>query len=352
MSRLACHVNSWTAEAKHTVEACSTDLLVLNTAADVGTVRDWRARNPSRQLVYREVFEEGYPGEDVQGRCDRLCRHAEPLMPFGPIIALLPWNEERQADDLLASYAEDSCRAIGILRARGFLTAAGGFSVQWPRRSGRDLYLPAIREADFFHFHTYSAPSIFDDYERNVGHAVETAEWAYREAGRSTLITEFGIDWGVLGYKLTGWRGGNGAPSTPVDVYADQLRRAALAFPRCVEAIFVYCFGGRLYGWGSFDCAGEPVIESLLREEYPVYEFQMGFRELAKAMRARGLDPGEPTEPEAPHVFPDGWVVTRQRTTSGTMFWLKESNQPAFSGHDGRLTLYNGGQLITTVRGV
>jgi len=315
-------------------------------------VREWRARCPWGRLVYRSTTVSAYGDREVQRRCDQLAREAEVLLPYGPVILEAGgWNEERQDDPLLAAYADDSCEAVRILRLRGYLVAVGGFSVQWPKRSGRALYLPAVREGDFFHFHTYSAPNLTDDWTENVGHGFELAEWVWREAGKKSLVTEFGIDWGVLGreYQKLGWRGGRredgqAVPGISTANYREQLRAAALRAPRCIEALFVFAAGG-IYGWQSFETAGEPELEQLTMEEYPVYTFELGFKLLADRMRERGMDPGQAIEPEQPRVFEDSWVITRQRTSTGTMLWLKDFNDMQFWGQDGKMVAYRGGAL-------
>lgn len=341
MGRLAFHVNALTPTAKSSLVASPTAWLkLLNTALDVRFLDDeYLPRRPDARIIYREVFEDGCPQGDVTGRVDRLCRNAQPLLKYGRhVVYETPWNEQMQDDTLLAMYSDRTCQAVDMMQARGFeAVAVGHFSVQWPRPSGRHLFLPAIRKGDYFSLHTYSAPTIWDGYGHNVGHGLDLARWVSDQTGKQTLITEFGVDFGVLGERLSGWRTRGLLPS----VYAAHLRQFAQQLPSHVAAVCIFCCG-QFGDWASFDVAGVGEIEHVMREEYPVYQFVLGFAELAGLMRQRGLDPGEPTENENPRVFEDGWQVTRQRTTTGVMLWIRDLNCPAFAGADRRLVSWDG----------
>ena len=162
-------------------------------------------------------------------------------------------------------------------------------------------------------------------------------------------------------YARLGWRGGHNrrgedVPGLSATEYALQLSVSAEMLRQCVDVAFTYCSGG-VYGWQSFEMAMIPeserqVLGRLLTERYEVYGLQMGFLALANAMRKLGIDPGEAIGPEVPHSFVDSFVATTQETTTGKFLWLKETNQSLFSGKNGRLTFYNGGDLFTTVKGV
>ncbi len=344
MSRLCYHVNALTPSAKGTLLASPTGALkLLNTALDVRFLDDeYLPLRPDARFVYREVFEDGYSEGDVLGRVDRLCRNGAPLLKYGRrVIWETPWNEQMQSYALLGLYCERTMQAIDVMRSRGYeVVTVGHFSVQWPEVHARELFLPAIRAADYLDLHTYSAPNVADDWERNVGHAVETAGWAWDVAQKQTYFGEFGIDFGVLGMRLSGWR----TQGMPAYVYRGQLRDVARSLPRYVMAAFVFCCG-QFGDWASFDVAGEHEIEQLMREEYPVPSFILGFKELSDLMRARGLDPGEPLENEQPRVFEDDWIITRQRTSTGVMLWIKDLNCPAFAFRDRRLVSWDGTTL-------
>ncbi len=342
MSRLGWHVNAWTAEATRSIQVAPTHLKLLNTALNPETVRDWQARaGPDKLLVYRHVFDGG-DDRDVLGRCDVLSREAEQLLPFGPVIVETPWNEERQFAEHVAAYAADTITATRILRARGFKVAVGHYSVTWPTDEVFRRFAPAIAEADYYSAHEYYADRLVDAPDSHIGRAARQMAMLPESQRRPILLTEFGVDRGVLGsqYARQGWRDAG----LTAEQYAAELRWWAMRMPSSVTAMFVFAAGG-IYGWQSFEVGGEWSIESLLREEYPVYEFVLGFAEFARALRSRGIDPGEPTEHEQPRVFEDGWVVTRQQTTTGVLLWIKALNDMFWVGRDRRVVAYNGGAL-------
>lgn len=341
MNTLGLHVNAWLGGASDDVAVAGCHLKVLNTALDFGKIADWRARNPDALLVYREVFPDGSDERDTIGRTDRLARNAERLLPYGVIVET-PWNEQMQARDLLALHRDLTCHSVMLLRSRGFdRIAVGHFSVQWPRVADLSLFLPAIHAADYYSCHTYGAPNIWDDWERNVGHALAVAEIVKAQTGRDTLLTEFGIDRGVLGENLAGYR----ASGLTASQYADQLRWAGHRLPACVRAAFVFCCG-QFGDWASFDVAGERPIRDLLNERWglPV-DFVLGFKSFADALRARGIDPGIPEHAEAPAINAYE-VVTTQRTTTGEMLWVKGLNRMLFvRTSDGTVVAYRDGNL-------
>ena len=260
MASLGWHTNAWRDGAKASVLAAPGPLLILNTALDTGIVAGWRAKTPAR-LLYRHVYQGSDPGDhDVQGRCDLLSREAEPLLPFG-VVVLAPWNEERQDTSLLSAYADDTVRAVNILRSRGFKVGVGNFGVCWPKPEDAHLFLPAIRVADFYSRHAYAAPTLTSEWDRLIGHAYADAQTVFTATGKTTEMTEFGIDWGVLGFTLDGWRSHGGIPATD---YAYQLAGQAARAPACIDTLYIYCCG-QFGDWKTFDVAGETEIEKAVR---------------------------------------------------------------------------------------
>ncbi len=267
---LALHVNALTSNAKGSLNATrNLWTKLLCSAVDMSYWDDYLAQRTDARLVYREYIDPRSVGEDdVQRRVDQLCRNAERFLRHGPrIVYETPWNEQLQADYLLTRYSDLSCQAVDLMRARGFaLVSVGHFSVQWPMRSGRHLYLPAIRKGDYLDLHTYSAPNMYDAWDQNIGHAIECAEWAYRETGKRTYFGEYGIDFGVLSRELSGWR----TEGMKAWTYANQLRDAVKRLPACVEHADIYCCGTDDPRWNSFDVAAVGEIERLMGETIEV----------------------------------------------------------------------------------
>ncbi len=101
---------------------------------------------------------------------------------------------------------------------------------------------------------------------------------------RPILITEFGIDRGVLGLAAQGWRN---VPNLSATAYVNQLRYWLTRMPSSVAAMFLYCSGG-VYGWSGFEVAGVPEIESLMQEVVKVASLQEQFAAEYQAWVAAG----------------------------------------------------------------
>lgn len=266
INHLGYHLNVATPEAARSILAAPSHLKILNTALDLNLIREWRQRCPEGLLVYRHVFEGG-DSQDVGWRTDVVSREAEALLAFGGVVAETPWNEERQDDPLIAAYAADTIRSARLLSQRGFRVSVGHFSVTWPKLTGLHAFEPALDEADYLDLHEYGAPSVLTNWGAWAGRC--TRVWAVLPWDIKTrlkiIIGEVGIDYGVVGETLSGWRSHGG---TPAAEYARQLREAADRYPPWVAAAFIYCAGG-IYGWQSFDVQGVPEIERAIREEVP-----------------------------------------------------------------------------------
>jgi len=105
--------------------------------------------------------------------------------------------------------AEFTSRWTELMHAHGYKVAVWSLSVGWPNEYGDVLDLaPSLADADFVALHEYSAPEMSSQqgwlclrYRRTVD--------ILREAGiriPPVLITETGIDGGVISRPKTGWK--------------------------------------------------------------------------------------------------------------------------------------------------
>ncbi len=257
MAEWGLHVNTWPADGRARATAMhSPNLKLLDTAISQDILAEWRGKYPFGLLVLRKWFPDG-ASKDVAYRCDQLLRSAEAVQMFMPILEV-PFNEERQSGDDLSRYADDSRRAVLILRAEGYPVAVGNFSVTWPIVSDALRYLPAFAIADYHSFHEYSWPSMADAWGR-IGHYKAVEGVLPAAARRPVLLTEFGLD-----RLLIGQRGGWRDAGLSGEQYAEQLRGVRATIGSAVVA-FLFCNG--CWGdWASYDVAGEPAIETLLSE--------------------------------------------------------------------------------------
>ncbi len=330
---LGYHVNAWTGPARDSLRRTWPRVLkVLNTAADVGLLQEWRSHRPDGLLVYRHVFPDGTDDGAVDYRCGELLRSVTPILDLDPIVET-PWNECQQDDGLLAPYSDRTCQAIGYLKARGVRrVSVGHFGVQWPHPWAVSYFLPALRLGDFFSLHEYSAPRLQANVGTNCLHYRSLYAALPADCRKPLIISECGIDWGVLGRALSGWRA---SPTTSPADYETQLRWYALDCARdpYVAGLADFCCGC-FPDWRTFDVAGVAEIERAVVADYPqgsipapapetgggkVYPFELGF----KAFHDAHPDlVGEAVEPH--HYDADG--NDHQYTTRGELVWIKAAN--------------------------
>ena len=113
----------------------------------------------------------------------------------------MPWQRE-----MLMVFTR---RWVELMHAHGYKVAVWSLSVGWPNEHGDVLELaPCLENADFLSLHEYSAPEMSSDqgwlclrYRRTVDILRQNG---YRVP--PILITECGIDGGVINRPKTGWK--------------------------------------------------------------------------------------------------------------------------------------------------
>lgn len=272
MNKLGQHVNAWTSSARGTVRAAPPKVLkVLSSSIDRSEIDRWRRARPDGILVYRHYF----PNEsfdDVAGRCNALMHAAAQIKEYKLDYVETPWNEAGYSGDDLRRHNQASVEATRILQGYGYKVAVGNFSVGWLHidehgNSDWPLFYDALSAADAISIHEYSAPTMQHNQSWHCLRYRRMWELLPLDCRKPVLITETGIDWGVLAYELTGWRGGNGAPATPINEYVNQLRWYAEEMAKDSYVLGATIFAcGQFGDWASFDVAAVGEIESLLRE--------------------------------------------------------------------------------------
>lgn len=105
-------------------------------------------------------------------------------------------------------YADFEAERSRILHREGFKSVVGGCSVGTPPEAWFSEFKPALQEGDFLHLHEYSAPRMWD---HENWHCLKYRHvYSYlKEHNLSILpliISESGIDGGVMGRPREGWR--------------------------------------------------------------------------------------------------------------------------------------------------
>jgi hypothetical protein len=323
---------------------------VLSSAVNVDHLTHWREQRPSGNLIYREFIADDRL-DNVQQRCDRLRQHVEPIRDLVNFVET-PWNEQHQGNNGFAeldAYAEATVRAVEILHADGFAVLVGHFSVGNPRDiSGAwPHFHEALRIADGLSLHEYSAPTMQDGAGflclryRNVYAQLPV------DLRKSLFITECGIDTGVVPAPGPnhGWRSQAG---TTAASYANQLRWYAqeIAKDSYVKGATIFA-GGTFPDFASFEVAGAPEIQSLLREDFPQpdgggqsvnAQFSLGFGDFHE--KDRDLV-GEPLE----NAWGSAIGNVHQGTTKGELLWHKAANRIYFADNAGVLWEFDGSEI-------
>lgn len=281
---LAPHIQSWQPGILGWAIRCR-PLWLKCLHADAGSLGEIKRQFPDCQTWFRHWF-----AEQDQRLDDPPRRAIEALQA---VLADLDNAQCRQHVDWISSYNETGLFADAE-RYRDFETVfteqahreglkvvSYNFSVGQPPLDDWDRYTPV--SGDALGLNQYHAPSMDSPGAEwtLLRHVKVRARTGYTGP---ILIGETGVDWGVLGQQLDGWRKGSA-----VEEYVRQLRWAAEQFRQTgVTAAFLFNAGG--WGWESFEVGNVPEIADCLAE-------------LADAERARPAPPS-PTAPPAAPVGP------------------------------------------------
>ena len=270
--KLGLHVNYWTDAARQTVRRSPPRILkVLSSAVDADEIRRWRDARPDGILVYRQHFADDRL-DNWQDRVGALLHDVEPIRQWVS-VAETPWNECYQTGDDLKRYAEATWFATAQIQKAGLKVAVGHFSVGWPQLADWPLFYPGLEYANYLSLHEYSAPTLMEQATWRVLRYRRAWEAIAPEYRKPIILTEFGIDWGVVDGVLEGWRARGGKPASQ---YVEELRWAATEMARddYLVGATIYCAGTNDPQWESFNVAGDAEVERLLQETIPGKEDQ------------------------------------------------------------------------------
>ena len=188
-------------------------------------------------------------------------------------------NETAQSGDALKRLTDFTGDACQLLHAEGHKVAVGSFSVGNPNLyADWHIFEPAVRAADAVALHEYGAPKLWsqpgvtDPAHVDGPQAGDLGWWClrYRRArqlmvrayGWDTLppfiITECGIDVGLIGQGRGGWRATKSTAMEYVQQLAWYNRELSLDDYVLGATVFGY---GMAEDWASYDLAGVTPFE-------------------------------------------------------------------------------------------
>ncbi len=321
-NKLGLHVNHWTDAARQTVRRIRPRILkVLDTAIDVYELERWHDQVPDGILVFRKWF----PTDDLDAgrRVDELIRAAGPIAHLISYIET-PWNECNQSGEGLDRYAAATVDAVNQLHAWGYRVAVGQFSVGQPPLSEWPRFYPALRVADALTVHEYDAPSMLSNSGQRCLRYRQVYAILPADCRKPLIVGECGIDWGVTGQALSGWRANGGL--APV-AYADQLRWYGRELAQDQYVIGATIFACGVFppesdnpGWASFDVAGVGEVEQVVMEDVVMPNVGPGFAKVANLV-------GSWLEDEIYHAAGTDHETSLAIGEHGYATWRKRTNE-------------------------
>lgn len=192
-------------------------------------------------------------------------------------------------------YALFERRRAELLTNEGWKSVIGNFSAGTPELELWPDFYPALEAGDYLGLHEYSAntqPPFMSNIDtwlcRRYRRVYEALPGHLR---KPLIITECGIDGGILGHAQEGWRRYTDVSGYMADLqwYDESLQEDAARWP--IVGATVFCYGHVDPRWASFDIGGE-----------------MADR-LASYIQANPPLPWQEKEPQEP---PDGLVAALQ----------------------------------------
>lgn len=287
-SMLGPHINwkadqiQWLAQAKPRVAK------VLLQNVDPVWMAEAHAASPDtfwvgRLLVHPQPLDN--PAQNARDFCETLLPRAEPFQGIidalegyneiaftqfksqgrsglarfvGRILGADQYNTARQEMQRYAMFESTRCR---ILADQGWKSVVGNFSAGTPELELWPDFYPALEAGDYMGLHEYSAnsqPPFMSHLDTWLCRRYQRVYEALPASLRLPLIiTECGIDGGMLGQAQEGWKRYTNATGYLADLewYDTSLQQDAARWP--VVGAVIYCYGHVDPHWNSFDIAGE-----------------------------------------------------------------------------------------------
>jgi len=221
--------------------------------ADPDRVRHLQALSPRTVWIGRIVLDD----QPVTPDAGRLLaeRTIEAARQFPGVTY---WEGENEPDvssrEAVAAYCEHEIARTLTLHRAGLKAAVGGFSTGTPDIALWPFFYPALEYADALHLHEYDAPSMRRLSSWLCGRFVRVYKMLPPELRKPMIISECGVDGGVLGHGRAGWKRYLDASAYMADLaWYDRLMKShSDRWPILGAAIF--CSGG--FGWDSYSVDG------------------------------------------------------------------------------------------------
>jgi len=291
-SMLGPHINAKADQIRWLERARPRVGKVLLQAVDAAWMREARAASPDTFWVGR-LYVESQPLESPQENARDFCQRlllpaAEPFR--GLIDALEGYNElgftrfksgaPAKGFRSLRAFASPAMRSnlfdiarqemqryalfersrTEILASHGWKSVVGNFSTGTPELELWPDFYPALEAGDYLGLHEYSAntqPPYMQNMETWLCRRYRRVYEALPESlQRPLIITECGIDGGVIGQAMAGWRRYTDEQGYLAELrwYDEGLQQDGERFP--IVGATIYCYGHVDTQWDSFEIGG------------------------------------------------------------------------------------------------
>lgn len=248
---------------------------VVKILDNFGPAQDVKNKSPHTKIVGRIWYDDrqrlgdGGPEVRAQEWWDNL-KHI--ILAYPAVDYWEGYNEPAIHDaELMSWYARFEKKRVEILAAHGLKACIGNFSTGMPPvdREIWQAFYPAIdaamRNGGVLGLHEYSAPDMDWLFDHDIGEGWLTGRYrkVYRQFlipdGRviPLIITECGIDGGVRGEAMKGWRSYQGP-----DEYFNQLVWYDGLLSEDDYVLGATIFALEIHNWEDFDISGR-VLELL-----------------------------------------------------------------------------------------
>lgn len=276
MGKLALHVNSWVGNTKDAVLRGRPDflkVLELNREALVA----YKQAKPNGKVLYRKYFSYQPLNDPITNANNVADQVLADVRDYHGLVDMLEGYNETGLWDDAVHYNQFTIQLAKRYHDAGFEFVSYCFPEENPDMSLWDVYLPGIQASDYLGLHEYSAPTMMDKQGDRCFRYRRVYDYLKNKVKNlRIMITEAGIDGGVVGRPATGWK-----QFTDEAGYLSQLKwyTEGVNQDDYLVCFHIFCCGTADKQWDGFDirdcpsildyCASLPLIKRVVDQPPP-----------------------------------------------------------------------------------
>lgn len=233
---------------------------------DIGRLQTLAQLSPDTVWIGRIVLDDQNLDNPAQSGRELGERIIETARRYPAISLWEGYNEpDTSTREALAAYAEHEIQRTLTLHRAGLKSIVGNFSTGTPEISLWPFFYPALEYGDALGLHEYDAPGMRRLSSWLCGRFVRVYGALPAELRKPLIVSECGIDGGVLGDGRAGWKRYMDASGYMAELtwYDRLLMQCASRWPILGATIFGW-WGRGGYTWDEYDIDG--ALATLLRD--------------------------------------------------------------------------------------